>query len=99
MRHPAFTLTATATIALAIAGNTIVFALVRGILLAPLPLPEPDRLVRIEEVHAAGVTNVTGATFVDIRTATRTLESVAAFRLAPAAVSVADQALQLNAAT
>src|SRR3954452_15964404 len=52
--RPAFGLTITATIALAIAGNTLMFGLVRGVLLSPLPLPAPDRLVRIEQVHQTG---------------------------------------------
>ena len=84
VRRPAFAVTALATIALAIAANTLMFALIRGILLAPLPVPEPDRLVRIEQVHQAGAFNVTGATFVDLRAQTRTLAAVAAFRVMPA---------------
>ena len=97
-RRPGFTLTATATIALAIAANTVVYGLVRGILLNPLPLPAPAELVRIEQTHAAGVTNVTGATFHDIHTRSQALESIAAFRTAPATFSTADQALPIVAA-
>ena len=99
IRRPGFTVTAAATMAIAIAGNTIVFALIRGILLAPLPLPAPDRLVRIEEVHAAGPANVAGATFTDLRRGARTLAAVAALRIAPIAVSAKDQALQVTATT
>ena len=44
-RAPLFTAAAALTLALGIAGTTVMFALVRGILLRPLPVPEQDRLV------------------------------------------------------
>jgi putative ABC transport system permease protein len=98
--RPGFTVTAAATIALAIAGNTIVFALIWGILLAPLPLPHPDRLVRIEERHATGISNVTGATFVDVRAAATTFDAVAGFRMGPVAIGSDDrEAVQAVATT
>ena len=45
---PAFTLTAVATLAVAIGINTAVFTLVDGVLLKPLPYPHPDRLGLVE---------------------------------------------------
>jgi putative ABC transport system permease protein len=99
IRRPVFAITATATIALAIGANTLMFALIRGILLTPLPLPDPDGLVRIEQVHRAGPTNVTGATFGDVKSRARTLGAVAAFRVGPATLSVRDRAIQATAAT
>src|SRR5580765_1849626 len=84
LQRPVFTTTAVATIALAIAANTLMFGIIRAVLLNPLPVPEPERLVRIEQVHHAGVSDVTGATFVDLRARARTLAAVAAFRVAPA---------------
>jgi hypothetical protein len=79
-----------ATIALAIAANTLMFGIIRAVLLNPLPIPEPERLVRIEQVHHAGVSDVTGATFVDLRARARTLAAAAAFRVAPATFSDPD---------
>ena len=48
-KNPAFTVTAVLTLALGIGGTTAVFSLVQGILLKPLPYPDPDRLVAIVE--------------------------------------------------
>ncbi|HEY7057919.1 MAG TPA: hypothetical protein VH458_15395, partial [Vicinamibacterales bacterium] len=86
-RQRSFTITALATIAVAIAANTLIFALVRGILLRPLPVHQPDRLVLIEQMHQTGPSHMTGATFVDLHARTRTLQSLAALRIVPASVS------------
>src|SRR6478672_10207063 len=88
VRRPAFAATVVATIALAIAANTLMFALIRGILLNPLPLSDAGRLVRVEQLHQTGVSNLTGATFTDLAARSRTLASVAAFRVGPATLSV-----------
>src|SRR4030095_4714648 len=42
-----FALTTIATLALCLAANVAIFAIVDGVLLKPLPFDEPDRLVRI----------------------------------------------------
>jgi hypothetical protein len=87
--RPAFFITTIATIAVAIAANTLIFALVRHVLLTPLPLPDPNQLVLIEETYPTGRTNVTGATFIDLAARSRSLKVTGAFRLMPAAVSTA----------
>lgn len=46
-RSPFFALTVLATIALGIGPSAAVFSVVDGVLLRPLPYPEPDRLIRI----------------------------------------------------
>ena len=48
-RRPGFLFTAGGALAAAVAANTLVFAIVYGVLLRPLPYPDPDRLVRVFE--------------------------------------------------
>ena len=54
---PGFSVVAIATIALAIGANTAMFSFVSGVLLRPLPYPNPDRIVRVLERHPTGGLN------------------------------------------
>ncbi|MGC2404227.1 MAG: ABC transporter permease, partial [Acidobacteriaceae bacterium] len=48
-RNPAFSLVVVLTLALGIGANTTIFTIVNGVLLKPLPYPEPDRLFMLWE--------------------------------------------------
>src|SRR5262245_10985721 len=47
-RTPVFALAAALTLALAISANASVFALLRGVVLNPLPYPDSNRLIELE---------------------------------------------------
>lgn len=55
--NPGFSAVAIATMAVAIGANTAMFSFVNGLLLRPLPYPEPDRIVRVLERQPSGSLN------------------------------------------
>jgi len=76
--RPAHTLTALATLALGIGANVAMFAVIDGVLLAPLPYRDPARLVAIAETNRSGeASNVGYLSFRDLRARARSLDAVA----------------------
>ncbi len=80
-RAPAFAAATALTLGLGLGATTALFTAVRGVLLRPLPYPEPDRIVQIDELNPNGSTaSVSDPTFLDWRRSARTLRGVAEYK-------------------
>ncbi|HEU4586520.1 MAG TPA: ABC transporter permease [Gemmatimonadaceae bacterium] len=77
-RAPYFTIIAILTLALGIGATTAIFTVVDGVLLRPLPYPEPQRIVRLfEEGAKGGRSSFSDPNFEDIQEQTRSFTSLA----------------------
>jgi putative ABC transport system permease protein len=84
LKNPGFSFLVILTLALGIGATTAIFSVVNGVILRPLPYPEPGRLVQIwfenqpQEIKDAFVSL---PDFKDIQERSRTLESVAVWEI------------------
>ena len=80
LKKPGFTLIAVTTLALGIGACTAIFSVVDGVLLRSLPYPEAERIVQLREINTSGKPiQFAEPNFLDLRSRSRTLESVAQY--------------------
>jgi putative ABC transport system permease protein len=79
-KHPLTSVVAVGTLALGIGATTAVFGVVNGVVLRPLPYPDPDRLVVLWERPAQGDSPVSYQNFLDWSAASTSFERLAAYR-------------------
>jgi MacB-like periplasmic core domain len=88
----AFAAAVITTLALGIGANLTVFLILYGVLLKPLPFPQPEQLVRLKRVYPSGAGGVafSGTKSLFIRRANRAFESVAAYDYIPSNVNLVE---------
>jgi len=81
-RSPGFAVVAILTLALGIGANTAIFSVLQGVVLAPLPYAQPDRLVLVLLYNPAlkYPTDLSYPDFIDWRRNSTSFEKIAAFQ-------------------
>jgi predicted permease len=106
-KTPGFAITTIATLALGIGASTAIFSLVDGVMLRPLPFPQPGRLLWLQQVDtSAGLTAKGEPTseplsypdYFDWRAQTRSFSGLASYHHAGMTLTGAGDAQQLSGA-
>src|SRR5579863_1833614 len=97
-KAPGFALVVVLTLALGIGANTALFSVVNGVLLHPLPYPEPDQLVRLHESKPSFETgSISYPNFRDWQKENQTFSAMAISRDNSFALTGSGEAEQLSA--
>jgi predicted permease len=91
-KNPGATAVMVLTLALGIGATTAIFSVVYGVLLRPLPYPDPNRIMAIFEVTSEGrPSRVADPNFDDFRDQSRSFQAIAKYNDNVASVSGASQ--------
>ncbi|MGC2109718.1 MAG: ABC transporter permease [Candidatus Korobacteraceae bacterium] len=79
-KNPGFTTVAVLTLAFGIGATTAIFSVVYGVLLRPLPYPDPNRIMAVFEVTSKGrPSRVADPNFDDFRDQSRSFQAIAKY--------------------
>ena len=96
-RDPGFSAVAIGVLTVGIGANAAMFSLVDGILLKPLPYPDPDRIVRVLEMPSPASRNgITTLNFLDWKRLSTSFEALSATRPLSAALNGDGDPVRLN---
>ena len=99
-KNPGFTAVAVLTLALGIGVTTAIFSVVYGVLLRPLPYPDPNRIMSIFEVNSKGrPARLADPNFDDFRDQNRSFQAIAKYSSYITSVSGAAQPTRTMMAT
>ena len=77
-RNPGFMTIAAATLALGIGGTTAIFSILNAVVLHPIPLRDPDRLLVVGETFGGNLSSMSVGNYVDAAAGTPSLDGLAA---------------------
>ena len=78
LRSPGWTAATVLTLALGIGATTAIFSVLHGVLLRPLPYPEPDRIVMLWQLGQSGnQNNISDPNFFDLKEQSRSFSALA----------------------
>jgi putative ABC transport system permease protein len=89
LKSPGFTAVAVLTLALGIGANTAIFSVINAVLLAPLPYPQPDRIMTLNEFSNGTNTAVAFPDYLDWRRSNTVFDELAISRRESHNLSVA----------
>ncbi len=93
-RSPGFAVVAILTLALGVGANSAIFSVLNGVLLRPLPYPDPERILWLDEAHDGPDGRpgpVPWTNFLDWQEQSRSIEAMAAFNANGTTVLGGDQ--------
>ena len=100
-KSPGYALVTILTLALGIGANTAIFSVVNGVILKPLPFPDPDRLVFItSQFPTLGFDQfwVSAPEFIEFRDRNKSFEGVGAYTAGAVNLGAPDQPRRVNSA-
>jgi predicted permease len=97
-RNPSFGAVVILTLALGIGASTLIYSVIYGVLLKPLPYPDADSIVRVFQVNKDGYNrvNLSYPNFEDLKGQTRSFSSLAVFETVTEPVGGGSEAARLE---
>ena len=100
IRTPSFTVVVLITLALAIGANTVIFSVVDGVLLSPLPYVEPEDIAVVQqlggELNDEGPSGASQSLFLEWRENGRAFDQLAMYSMESATVTSLEEPVRMN---